>query len=122
DGLLLAAWLPREDPRDALVLPPAGTSIADLPHGASIATGSARRMAALRTLRPDLVPTSIRGNVTTRIQRAIDRGDAACVLAMAGLTRLGLVSERSDISPIPVDQLVPEAGQGAVIVQTSTDV
>ncbi len=120
-GLVLAAWLPREDPRDALV--GAGCALSDLPAGASIATGSARRMAGLRTLRADLQPRPIRGNVATRIQRAAERGDAALVLAMAGLRRLGLVDAgEHDIRAIPVDQLVPEAGQGAVVVQTTSQV
>lgn len=121
-GLVLAAWLPREDPRDALVN--AGCEhVSDLPHGATIATGSARRMAGLRTIRPDLVPSPIRGNVATRIQRAAERGDAGLVLAMAGLRRLGLVDAgEHDIRAIDVDQLVPEAGQGAVVVQTPAQV
>ncbi|MCW2922075.1 MAG: Porphobilinogen deaminase [Thermoleophilia bacterium] len=121
EGLVLAAWLPREDPRDALVN--AGCELRDLPEGATIATGSARRMAGLRTVRADLVPSPIRGNVATRIQRARERGDAGLVLAMAGLRRLGLVDEgEHDIRAIAVDELVPEAGQGAVVVQTTTQV
>jgi hydroxymethylbilane synthase len=116
-GLVLAAWLEREDPRDALV--GSQVDLTELPHGASLATGSARRMAELRTLRADLQPTPIRGNVQTRIQRAHERGDAGAILAMAGLVRLGLTSDPAyDIRAIPVDQLVPEAGQGAVVVQT----
>jgi hydroxymethylbilane synthase len=118
DDLVLAAWLPRADPRDALVN--AGCALAELALNASIATGSARRMSALRTIRTDLRPAPIRGNVATRIQRASERGDAALVLAMAGLTRLGMLDDNAlDIRPIDVDVLVPEAGQGAVIVQTA---
>lgn len=120
-GLVLAAWLPREDPRDALVN--AGCELRDLPEGATIATGSARRMSGLRTVRGDLVPSPIRGNVATRIRRARERGDAGLVLAMAGLRRLGLVDAgEHDIRPIAVDELVPEAGQGAVVVQARTQV
>ena len=120
-GLVLAAWLPREDPRDALVN--AGCDLLHLPDGATIATGSARRMAGLRTLRGDLQPRPIRGNVATRIQRASERGDAGLVLAMAGLLRLGLVDAgEHDIRAIDVDQLVPEAGQGAVVVQATSQV
>ncbi len=121
DGLVLAAWLPREDPRDALVN--AGCDLLELPTDATLATGSARRMAGLRTLRRDLQPKPIRGNVATRIQRARERGDAGLVLAMAGLRRLGLVDAgEHDIRPIPVEQLVPEAGQGAVVVQATAQV
>lgn len=113
DGLVLAAWLPRADPRDALVA--AGCELDAIPAGATLATGSARRMSALRRLRPDLGAAPIRGNVTTRIERARERGDAGLVLAMAGLERLGI--EGVDIRTLPVDAFVPEAGQGAVVVQ-----
>lgn len=120
-GLVLAAWLPREDPRDALV--GSEVELEDLPHGASLATGSARRMAGLRTLRSDLRPQPIRGNVQTRIDRARDRGDAGCVLAMAGLRRLGLADDPAlQVRPIAVTQLVPEAGQGAVVLQARAHV
>lgn len=116
-GMVLAAWLPREDPRDALV--GAGMDLMELPEGARLATGSARRMAGLRTLRADLVPVPVRGNVARRIDVARMRGDAGCVLAMAGLRRLGLVEQGDvDVRPIEVEQLVPEAGQGAVVVQS----
>jgi hydroxymethylbilane synthase len=115
DDLMLAAWLPRADPRDALV----GTSLplSDLPEAATIATGSARRMSQLRTVRPDLRAAPIRGNVHTRIERAKQRGDVAAVLAMAGLERLGITHERADIVPLGVALFVPEAGQGAVVIQ-----
>ncbi|MBC7460357.1 MAG: hydroxymethylbilane synthase [Thermoleophilia bacterium] len=116
DDLVLAAWLPRADPRDALVgVGPRGLD--ELALGATIATGSARRIAALRTLRSDLVARPVRGNVRTRIERATERGDAASLLALAGLERLGITAERGDIYPLPVDQFVPEAGQGAVVIQ-----
>jgi hydroxymethylbilane synthase len=115
-GLVLAAWLEREDPRDALV--GAGCDLTSLPSDARIATGSARRMSAIRSVRADLVPTPIRGNVATRIERACERGDDALMLAMAGLRRLGFTDDPSlDVRAIPVTQIVPEAGQGAVVVQ-----
>ncbi len=122
DALTLAAWLPRADPRDALV--GAGCSLLELPHGARVATGSARRGAALRTLREDLDPVPIRGNVATRIERARERGDAGVLLAMAGLARLGLLDAANelDVRALAVDEFVPEAGQGAVVVQTRTQV
>jgi hydroxymethylbilane synthase len=115
--LVLAAWLPRADPRDALVGIGAG-GVDELPLGATIATGSARRISELRTLRADLVASPVRGNVRTRIQRSAERGDAASLLAMAGLERLGITGEREDIFPLPVELFVPEAGQGAVVIQT----
>lgn len=115
-GLVLAAWLEREDPRDALV--GADADVLDLRRGARLATGSARRTAGLLTLRDDFVMTPIRGNVQTRIATARERGDAGCVLAMAGLNRLGLVDDDAlSVRPIAVTDLVPEAGQGAVVIQ-----
>lgn len=117
-GLVLAAWLEREDPRDALV--GAGMDLAELPTGARLATGSARRMAGLRTVRDDLVPVPVRGNVARRIAVARERGDAGCVLAMAGLNRLGITADDAiDVRPVDVRTLVPEAGQGAVVVQAT---
>lgn len=114
--LALVAWLPRADPRDALVA--AATDFAGLPAGATIATGSARRVASLLTLRGDVASRPIRGNVTTRIQRARERGDSGLVLAMAGLVRLGLADDpQLAVRPFAVDEVVPEAGQGAVAIQ-----
>lgn len=112
-GLVLAAWMPREDPRDALV----GTPLDALPADARIATGSARRVALLRTALPGCRPSPVRGNVRTRIERSVERGEDACMLAMAGLVRLGISAERDDVHPLPVERFVPEAGQGAVVVQ-----
>lgn len=120
-GLVLAAWLEREDPRDALV--GAGMDIEELPQGARIATSSARRAASLRTIRGDLEPVAVRGNVARRIEVARGRGDAGCLLAMAGLTRLGIVAAGEvDVRPLDVDVLVPEAGQGAVVIQATARV
>lgn len=116
EGLMIAAIPEREDPRDVLVGD--ATSVNDLPQGARIATSSRRRAGALRHLRPDIEPVEIRGNVQTRVERSQERGDAACMLAAAGLLRLGL----GHLIAISLDpaQCVPEAGQGAVAVQTVT--
>lgn len=111
--LELAAYLPREDPRDVVCGPAA--SLDQIPEGASVATSSSRRAAALRRLRPDLVASPIRGNVQTRLERSAARGDAGCMLAAAGLRRLGLDARIG--FAIEVDACVPEAGQGAVVVQ-----
>jgi hydroxymethylbilane synthase len=114
EDLVLAAWLPRADPRDALVA--AGCDLIALPAGATLATGSARRASALRRLRGDLRAEPIRGNVATRIERARERGYAGLVLAMAGLERLAMTDDL-DVRALPVGEFVPEAGQGAVVVQ-----
>lgn len=117
--LLLVAWPEREDPRDALV-GSGGLGLDELPHGATIATGSARRTASLAAVRGDLKVEPIRGNVTTRIERSAARGDAACLLAMAGLRRLGIAG--GDVLALDVDRFVPEAGQGAIVVQAAAPI
>ncbi len=118
DGLTVCAVLAREDPRDALCNCAAG-AIEDLPADAVIATGSARRSSILRTLRADLQPSNIRGNVGTRLATSAARGDAACMLACAGLRRLGRGDEIA--IALPVDQCVPDAAQGVVAIQIASD-
>ena len=113
-GLTLGAFPVRADPRDVLVSKQ-GCRVADLPADARVGTGSLRRAAQLRALRPDLVLADIRGNVDTRL-RKLDEGQYdAIMLAAAGLSRLGLegrVSEYFD------PQLVlPAPGQGALALE-----
>lgn len=110
-GLMLAAIPERESSRDALCARD-GMCLADLPAGARIGTGSPRRIAQLRALRPDLTYVDIRGNIDTRLAR-VTRGDVdAVILAVAGLNRLGLaerITEELSILPAP--------GQGALAVE-----
>ena len=87
-GLVLAAILEREDPRDVLVTRARG-GLATLPRGASVGTSSPRRDAFLRALRPDIASRPIRGNVDTRLRKVRDGEYDATVLALAGLRRLG---------------------------------
>ncbi len=87
--LELAATGPREDPRDALVSRD-GLPLAQLPAGARIGTSSPRRAAQLKALRPDLAVADVRGNVDTRVRKALEGNLDAVVLAAAGLRRLGL--------------------------------
>ena len=113
DGLVVAAFLAREDPRDALCGAP------ELRPGMRIGTASVRRKAQLLALEPELVIEPLRGNVDTRLRKRAERGLDAIVLAAAGLVRLGLEAEiglRFD-----AEDLVPEAGQGALALQTRTD-
>ena len=110
-GLVLAAVPPRADARDGLV----GCAWADLPPGALIATGSARRRAQLAYLRPDLSFTEIRGNMERRVSRGEDGSVSAVVVAVAAMDRLGWMHRLTDILD-PVDVL-PQAGQGAIAVQ-----
>jgi hydroxymethylbilane synthase len=114
-GLVLSAFLPREDARDAFVSRKADR-LADLPQGAIVGTSSPRRQALIRHLRGDLGVVPLRGNVETRL-RKIEAGDAdATVLAVAGLKRLGLLAAATSI--FAIDEFLPAAGQGAIGVET----
>jgi hydroxymethylbilane synthase len=109
DGLAIGAFLAREDARDALC------GADELRAGMRIGTASARRKAQLLALEPGLSIEPLRGNVDTRLRKRGERGLDAVVLAAAGLDRLGLASEIGH--RFDVDELVPEAGQGAVALQ-----
>jgi hydroxymethylbilane synthase len=111
-GLAVAAWLPRADARDVICGP---RRLEELPADAVIATSSARRTAALRSLGSRWSARPIRGNVETRLRLAAERGDDGCMLAEAGLQRLGLNPPRIILD---VDQVVPEPAQGVIVVQT----
>jgi hydroxymethylbilane synthase len=112
-GLVVAALLERDDPRDAVCGPFA--ALDEIPDGARIGTSSVRRGALLRELRPGLEVVPLRGNVDTRL-RKLDEGAAdAIVLAAAGLRRLGLADRIAFLLDPQV--FVPEAGQGAIAVQ-----
>ena len=112
DGLGVLAVLPREDSRDALVLPQGRTALAENPR---IGTGSVRRSAQLCRRYPDARFLPIRGNVDTRL-RKVDEGEYdALVLAVAGLKRLGY--EGRIWVRIPHDECVPAPGQGIVAVE-----
>ena len=108
-GLTLAAFPERIDPRDALV----GCRLADLPTGATVATGSSRRRAQLAWLRPDLLFAPMRGNVDTRITTSL-RHDAG-VLAHAGVLRMGREDGVAEVLDPSV--MLPQVGQGALAVE-----
>ncbi|MEK9935597.1 MAG: hydroxymethylbilane synthase [Rhodobiaceae bacterium] len=112
DGTAIAAVLPREDRRDALI-GPFGT-IDSLPHGAVVGTASVRRRALLHHHRPDLRIELLRGNVNTRLAALAAGRYDAIILAMAGLRRLAL-----DVPHTPLDPVVmpPAAAQGALAIQ-----
>ena len=115
EDLTIAAVTAREDPRDALVTRD-GRTLAELREGARVATSSLRRRAQLLHLRPDLRIEEIRGNVDTRVRKALDpAGPDGVVLAVAGLRRLEL--ERYVAEYCPTDVMVPAAGQGALAVE-----
>ena len=115
DGTVIAAVLPREDPRDAFVSPHVN-SIEDLPQGARFGTASVRRRALLLNKRPDLDVVLFRGNVQTRLRKLAEGEAMATLLACAGLNRLG----QSDLitKVLERDEMPPPVAQGAIAIQT----
>ncbi len=111
----IAAFLPREDPRDVLLSN--GGKLSQLPAGSRVGTSSSRRAVFVRSLRPDLQTVEIRGNVDTRLRKLRAGEFDAIVLAAAGLNRLGLESEITEwFDPTVV---VPSPGQGALAIEVS---
>ena len=109
EGLTVGAYLPRDDPRDALC----GAS--ELRPGMRIGTASVRRRAQLLALEPDLSIEPLRGNIDTRLRKRGERGLDAVVLAACGLDRLGLAGEIG--LRLDPERVLPEAGQGALALQ-----
>jgi hydroxymethylbilane synthase len=125
-GLAVVATLPREDPRDAVVLPAGAPADLDLTQlisrlgtSPAIATSSVRRALQLARLVPGARFVPIRGNVDTRIRKLDEGGYDALVLAAAGLRRLGVASRISAL--LPIDACVPAPGQGIVAVEARAD-
>jgi hydroxymethylbilane synthase len=109
EGLVVGAYLEREDPRDALC------GAAELRPGMRVGTASVRRRAQLLALEPSLSVEPLRGNIDTRLRKRNERGLDAVVLAACGLDRLGLGAEIGRrFSP---EEVLPEAGQGALALQ-----
>lgn len=123
DGLVIPAMLPREDPRDVLILGEALAascgSVAALPQGARIGTASLRRMAQLKARRPDLVIDTLRGQVGTRLKRIEEGLFDGTLLALAGLKRLGM-AERATVV-LGIDEMLPAIAQGAVGIECRAD-
>jgi hydroxymethylbilane synthase len=117
DGLVVGAVPEREDPRDALCARD-GLTLATLPAGARVGTGSPRRAAQLRAARPDLAILDIRGNVDTRLRRVAPGDLDAVVLARAGLARLGRLDAVTDV--LDPATMCPAPGQGALAVEVRT--
>lgn len=138
EGLEVICVPAREDPRDALCARD-GLTLADLPEGARVGTGSPRRAAQLLAARPDLEVVDLRGNVPTRLARvrglevvgvgtdepvAPSRADAAgdldaVVLALSGLRRLGLEHCASEV--LDLETMLPAPAQGALAVEARAD-
>ncbi len=113
-GAAIAAVPQRADPRDALVSRDRAT-LALLPRGARVGTGSPRRRAQLLFLRPDLRVEPLRGNVETRLAQINEQNWDAVVVAMAGLLRLGLQHNAAEI--LDPHDMTPAAAQGALALQ-----
>jgi hydroxymethylbilane synthase len=108
-GLVVGAYLEREDPRDALC------GADELRPGMRVGTASVRRRAQLLALEPELSIEPLRGNIDTRLRKRGERGLDAVVLAACGLDRLGLSGEIG--LRLEPEQVLPEAGQGALALQ-----
>jgi len=117
-GLTLGAIAEREDPRDVLVSARYST-LKELPEGARVGTSSLRRGAQLLAIRKDLGLLPLRGNVDTRIRKAMEGEYEAIVLAAAGLVRLGRAQAIS--SYLNFEEMLPAPGQGALAVQCRSD-
>ncbi|MFO1337817.1 MAG: hydroxymethylbilane synthase [Burkholderiaceae bacterium] len=117
-GLVLAAILEREDPRDAFV----SNHFADLsslPQGACVGTSSLRRVVQIKAARPDLRIEPLRGNLDTRLRKLDEGGYDAIVLAAAGLKRLGLAARIRAL--FDEADMIPAAGQGALGLEVRED-
>lgn len=118
-GLKLAAVTKRHNVQDVLIARKKGTTIFNLPDGATVATGSLRRKCQLLHLRPDLNIVDLRGNVPSRIKKFLESDWEAIVLARAGVERLKLNKHISSI--IKTDVMLPAVGQGALGIETRAD-
>lgn len=119
EGLVVAAYPERADPRDVLVSEVA-TDVASLPEGGVVLTGSLRRRAQLLALRPDLDVQPIRGNVDTRLARWREQRAAGVILAAAGLGRLADVLPRDlPLHPLSADEMLPAPGQGTLALEVA---
>lgn len=113
-GLLVGCIPQRADVRDALISAQ-GFTLSSLPDGATVGTSSLRRAAQVRAARPGLLTASLRGNVDTRLRKALSGQYDAIILAGAGLSRLGLDEHITEW--LSLDQMLPAPGQGALAVQ-----
>ena len=118
--LVVAAVPEREDARDVLVTAAGAASIDALPAGASVGTGSLRRRCQLLERRRDLNVVAVRGNIDTRLRKVIAGELDAVILAAAGVRRANLF-EPATMTLLPVDDMLPAPGQGALALQARAD-
>lgn len=119
DNLSIVAVPARESVADVLVAS-SPTTLPELPVGSRVGTGSLRRRCQVLALRPDLVVEPIRGNIDTRLKKQSSGEFDAVILAMAGLRRAALF-DASCMTTIPLEQMLPAAGQGALALQCRRD-
>lgn len=117
-GLLVGCVPIRTDARD-VIISARGYTFSSLPEGAHVGTSSTRRAAQILAARPDIVIESLRGNVDTRLQKALDNQYDAVVLAGAGLIRLNLDAHITEW--ISFETMLPDPGQGALAIQCRAD-
>ena len=118
DGLAICAMPKRVDPRDVMVSG-AEWDLDTLPKGARVGTSSLRRIAQVRSLRPDLEIVDVRGNLDTRMRKAEEGEVDAVILASAGITRMGWADRITGY--IPTEQMVSAVGQGAIGIEIRED-
>jgi hydroxymethylbilane synthase len=118
EGLVLAAFPTRQDPRD-LLLTRGGGSVADLPSPCVIGTGSPRRIVQVAKLKEQITFADLRGNIDTRLKKLEDGQYDAIVLAAAGLKRLG--KEIAESAYMSTDVCLPAIGQGAIAIECRAD-
>lgn len=115
EGLVITAFLEREDVRDAFIGRDVAT-IDDLPRGATVGSASLRRQALLKRLRPDLDVVIFRGNVQTRLRKLSEGQADGTLLALAGLNRMDMASTATEV--LSVERFPPAPGQGAICIQS----
>ena len=118
EGLAVAA-IPRRAPANDALISADGSPLDKLPQGARVGTSSPRRAAQLLAARPDLRPEPIRGNVDTRIRKLREGQYDAIAVAMAGLVRLGIADQATQV--LPFDVMLPAPGQGALALEIRAD-
>ena len=118
EGLRILSVGERQDARDVLVSK-SGVSLTSLPAGTRLGTGSPRRKAQIKALRPDVEVMPIRGNVGTRLEKARGPDYDGVVIAAAGLARLGRLSEATEF--LDVEQVTPDVGQGILVAEFRQD-
>ena len=115
EELVIAAIPERGDVRDVLV----GSTIDGLPQGGHVATGSIRRKAQLASLRPDLVFSGLRGNIATRLEKAV--GFDAIVMAAAAIERLGISLNDRVVQILEPSEMLPQVAQGALVIECRSE-